>query len=60
MNFKNAIQKLGRDEKGLSTVEYVVLLAVILVLSVGLMRTFGDGVATEITEAQNAFDQATD
>lgn len=54
---KLGLQSLARDERGLSTVEYVILLALIAVGSIGLWKAFGDKISTEIGEANTEMQQ---
>ena len=42
---------LMRDELGLSTVEYIIILVLIAVAGIGLWRTFGDTVKEKIGDA---------
>jgi Flp pilus assembly pilin Flp len=39
---------LFRDERGLSTVEYVIILVLIAVLGIGVWRTFGEKLRAKI------------
>jgi Flp pilus assembly pilin Flp len=45
-----------RDERGLSTVEYVVLLVLICAACVGLWAAFGDVLTDKLGGATNEFD----
>ena len=49
------IRKLARDQKGLSTVEYTVLLVLIVACSVGLWQSFGEDLVTKLTGANAEF-----
>ena len=49
------IRKLARDQKGLSTVEYTVLLVLIVACSVGLWQSFGDDLVLKLGESNTAF-----
>jgi Flp pilus assembly pilin Flp len=51
------VQKLSRDQRGLSTVEYVVLLVLIVVMAVALWNLFGDMLAGKLGDAADEFDQ---
>lgn len=56
MNEKDRSKKEGfgnavRDERGLSTVEYIIILILIAVAGIGLWRAFGDSVAEKIGTA---------
>lgn len=42
------ILKLQRDERGLSTVEYVIILALVAVSAIGLWKTFGENIHAKI------------
>ena len=42
---------LARDERGLSTVEYIIILVLIAVAGIGLWRAFGDTVSQKIGDA---------
>jgi len=44
------------DTRGLSTVEYVIILVLVAVLAIGTWRTFGSSVKTKITESTTAVD----
>ncbi|MDD5306920.1 MAG: hypothetical protein PHU25_06315 [Deltaproteobacteria bacterium] len=45
---------LGRDTRGLSTVEYIIILVLIAVAGIGLWTTFGDTVGAKIGESTDA------
>ena len=45
---------LAKDEKGLSTVEYIIILVLIAVACIGLWTEFGDTLETKITESTGA------
>jgi Flp pilus assembly pilin Flp len=45
------VREIARDEKGLSTVEYIIILVLIAVAGIGLWRAFGDTVAGKISDA---------
>jgi Flp pilus assembly pilin Flp len=53
---QNLIQKLKSDERGLSTVEYVVLLVLIVAIAVALWNVFGNTVTGKLSDATKAFD----
>ena len=42
---------LARDDRGLSTVEYIIILVLIAVAGIGLWRAFGDTVSEKIGNA---------
>jgi len=47
---------LLRDTRGLSTVEYVIILVLIAVLAIGTWRTFGGSVKAQITKSTTGID----
>jgi Flp pilus assembly pilin Flp len=47
---------LLHDDRGLTTVEYVILLVVIAIMSVAGWHKFGSGINTRLTDSQNRFD----
>ncbi len=47
MKFEN-MRKLARDQKGLSTVEYTVLLVLIVACSVGLWQSLGEDLVEKL------------
>ena len=50
------IRKLKSDERGLSTVEYVVLLVLIVAVAVALWNVFGNTVTGKLLDATKTFD----
>jgi Flp pilus assembly pilin Flp len=54
---KNLLKKLREDERGLSTVEYVVLLVLIVAIAVALWNVFGNLLVTKLSAAATEFDQ---
>jgi len=48
--------KLREDERGLSTVEYVVLLVLIVAMAVAAWNTFGTRVQGKLNQASGSFD----
>jgi Flp pilus assembly pilin Flp len=42
---------LARDQRGLSTVEYIIILVLIAVAGIGLWRAFGETVSDKISNA---------
>jgi len=48
--------KLARDEAGLSTVEYVIILVLIAAIAIGTWQTFGNKVKTGLVNASTEFD----
>jgi len=59
MNLEN-IRKLGRDQQGLSTVEYTVLLVLIVAVSVGIWNKFGDALSDKLDDATTHVDENID
>ena len=49
-------QEALKDERGLSTVEYIIILLLIAVAGIGLWRAFGDSVAAKISDATSEVD----
>jgi Flp pilus assembly pilin Flp len=47
---------LVRDEAGLSTVEYVIILVLIAAIAIGTWKQFGERVKTGLTNASDSFD----
>jgi len=47
---------LVRDEAGLSTVEYVIILVLIAAIAIGTWQTFGTRVKSGLENASNEFD----
>jgi len=52
------ITGLWRDEEGLTTVEYALMLALLVVAAVAVWTSFGARVRTSITQSTTAFDTA--
>lgn len=50
-----SIRQLGRDQRGLSTVEYTVLLVLIVAVTVGLWNDFGGTLVERLTTARDEF-----
>ena len=46
-----------RDDRGLSTVEYVIILVLIAAIAIGTWKTFGERVQTGLTNASTQFDE---
>lgn len=51
---RNIIQKaknsqLAKDEEGLTTVEYIIILILIAVLAIAVWRSFGDSVRAKVS-----------
>ena len=54
---QNLISKLKSDVRGLSTVEYVVLLVLIVAVAVALWNVFGNTVTGKLSDATEAFEK---
>lgn len=52
MQLANAVR---RDERGLSTVEYVILLALIAVVGIGVWKSFGETLMGKVNQANTTF-----
>lgn len=52
-------QKLGllQDERGLSTVEYIILMVIIVVGCVGIWNSIGEKVVADLTSADEAIQE---
>jgi Flp pilus assembly pilin Flp len=50
--------RIGSDARGLTTVEYVIVLAMIAVLAVGLWKKFGTKVSGYLSGSTTAIDAA--
>jgi Flp pilus assembly pilin Flp len=50
-NQTNSQRKLARNEKGLSTVEYIIILVLIAVAGISLWQEFGDVLTEKISGA---------
>ena len=53
------IKRLWSDEEGLTTVEYALLLALLVVAAVGVWSTFGSKVQSAVVSSDAAFGTAT-
>jgi Flp pilus assembly pilin Flp len=49
------IRQLGRDKRGLSTVEYTILLVLIVAGTVGAWNSFGKDLKAKLKDAQTEF-----
>jgi len=49
---------LWKDEEGLTTVEYALLLALLVVAAISVWTIFGARVRTSVTQSTTAFDTA--
>ena len=56
--FKRGLTVFIADEEGITTVEYALLLALMVVAAIGVWSSFGARVRQAIEEATNAFDDA--
>jgi len=50
---------LIRDEAGLSTVEYVIILVLIAAIAIGTWKNFGEKVKSGLSNASTEFDSVT-
>jgi len=46
-----SIKRFCKDDRGLSTVEYVIILVLIAVSAIGIWKTFGETIVTKITNS---------
>ena len=51
------VKALWKDEDGLTTVEYALLLALLVVAAIGVWTIFGARVQQSVTESTAAFDE---
>ncbi|MEZ4286557.1 MAG: hypothetical protein R3A47_00035 [Polyangiales bacterium] len=56
MNEKKLTSLLS-DERGLTTVEYIIVLALIAILAIGIWRAFGQNVTNAVDNANTNFQQ---
>ena len=49
-SYKKSFLKLHTDERGLSTVEYIIILTLIAVAAIGAWNKFGDAVIGQVEE----------
>lgn len=52
----NLLLKLARDQRGLSTVEYVVLLVLLVVMAVAVWNAFGSMLVTKLEQSGQEFE----
>ena len=52
------VRSLWKDEDGLTTVEYALLLALLVVAAIGVWTAFGAKIRTTVTNSTNTFDDA--
>ena len=55
MNTVNRLRELGRDTRGLSTVEYTILLVLIVAGTVGLWGEFGKDLTAKLKTSKENF-----
>jgi Flp pilus assembly pilin Flp len=53
---RSLVSRLQRDQRGLTTVEYTIVLCLIAALCVGVWKTFGSDVKGYITSATGKID----
>lgn len=53
---RNDLTTLLRDEEGLSTVEYIIILVLIAVLGIAVWTSFGSSVRTQVESSTEAVD----
>ncbi|HEY3396527.1 MAG TPA: Flp family type IVb pilin [Armatimonadota bacterium] len=51
----NKIKSMWSDEEGLTTVEYALLMALLVVAAIGVWTTFGGKVKQSVAQSSNAF-----
>ena len=56
MKISNKVNALAKDERGLSTVEYVLLLALVAVACIGAWQTFGGTIISKVDEKGSKID----
>ncbi len=49
------LKTIWKDEEGLTTVEYALLLALLVVAAIGVWTTFGGKVKESVSKSENAF-----
>lgn len=54
---KTRLVSFARDSRGLSTVEYVIILCLIAVVCVGVWKTFGETVRAKIDRSTEVMDK---
>lgn len=54
------VQRLRRDERGLTTVEYAIVLCLIAALAVASWKAFGEMVEGKLTESTDHIDNSLD
>ncbi len=53
------INTLWADEEGLTTVEYALLLVLLVMAAIGVWSTFGTKIQSSVSSSTSAFDTAT-
>ena len=54
---RSSFRRLWSDNRGVSTVEYVIILVLIAVLGIGAWKTFGKSVSDKIIGADKTFNE---
>ena len=54
MDLKLRLEELRKDQAGLSTVEYIIILILIAVVAIALWQSFGEAVTQRIEEGTEA------
>lgn len=54
LSMEKAADRLKKDEQGLSTVEYIIILILIAVVAISLWKNFGNAVTARIQEGTTA------
>lgn len=55
---RNFLASLERDQRGLTTVEYAIVLCVIVAVSVGLWKEFGDAIYASLEKSSGDINTA--
>ena len=55
----NKIKSIWKDEEGLTTVEYALLMALLVVAAIGVWTAFGQKIQTAVSSSSSAIDAAT-
>ena len=56
MNKSQRSRSLMADQRGLTTVEYIIVLGLIAVLGIGAWESFGERLEREVNDAEGAMD----
>ena len=51
-----SIKRFCKDDRGLSTVEYVIILVLIAVSAIGIWGSFGKTIIKKVTDSNNTID----